>query len=44
MLGLNAAEVYGVDLDALAPLVERIGPTTEEVHGDAPLARVPAGV
>jgi hypothetical protein len=44
MLGLNAAEVYRVDLDALAPLVERIGPTTEEVHGDAPLARVPAGV
>ena len=44
MLGLTAAEVYGVDLDALAPLVERIGPTTEEVHGDAPLARVPAGV
>jgi predicted TIM-barrel fold metal-dependent hydrolase len=44
MLGLTAAEVYGVDQDALRPLVERIGPTLDEVHGDAPLARVPAGV
>ena len=44
ILGLNAAEVYGVDLDALAPLVERIGPTTDEVHGDVPLERVPADV
>jgi hypothetical protein len=44
MLGLTAAEVYGVDLDTLAPLVERICPTTEEVHGDVPLERVPAHV
>ena len=41
---LTAAEVYGVDVDALRPLVERIGPTLDEVHGDAPLPRVPAGV
>ena len=44
MLGLNAAEVYSVDLDALQPLVDRIGPTLDEVHGDAPLPRVPATV
>ena len=44
ILGLTAADVYDVDLDALRPLVERIGPTLDEVHGDAPLRRVPAGV
>lgn len=33
ILGLNAASVYGVDVAALAPLVERIGPTPAEVHG-----------
>ncbi len=31
MLGGNAAEVYGFDVDALAPLVDRIGPTPEEL-------------
>jgi predicted TIM-barrel fold metal-dependent hydrolase len=31
MLGTNAAELYGFDLAALAPLVERIGPKPEEV-------------
>ncbi len=30
LLGLNAAEFYGFDVDKLAPLVERIGPTPEE--------------
>jgi predicted TIM-barrel fold metal-dependent hydrolase len=44
ILGLNAAEVYGVDLDALAPVIDRIGPTVDEVHGDAVIANVPAGV
>jgi predicted TIM-barrel fold metal-dependent hydrolase len=44
ILGLTAAQVYGVDLDAISPLVERIGPTTDELHGTAPIARVPAGV
>jgi hypothetical protein len=38
--GTNARLV----VDALAPLVERICPTTEEVHGDVPLERVPAHV
>jgi predicted TIM-barrel fold metal-dependent hydrolase len=33
ILGLNAAELYRVDTAALAPLVDRIGPTVAEVHG-----------
>ena len=41
MVGGNAANVYGFDLDALAPLAERIGPTVGEVA--APLAALPAG-
>ncbi|WP_372514225.1 amidohydrolase family protein [Mycobacterium interjectum] len=40
MVGGNAAAVYGFDLDALAPLVDRIGPTVAEVA--EPLAVVPA--
>ena len=44
ILGLTAAGVYDVDLDVLRPLAERIGPTLDEVHGDAPLRRVPARV
>ena len=40
MLGGNAAAVYGFGLDALAPLVSRIGPTVAEVA--EPLAAVPA--
>jgi predicted TIM-barrel fold metal-dependent hydrolase len=35
ILGLNAAGLYAVDTAALAPVVERIGPTTDEVHGPA---------
>ena len=31
MLGLNAAELYGFDVDALRPLADRIGPTPEEL-------------
>jgi hypothetical protein len=41
MLGTNAAGVYGFDLEALAPLVARIGPTVAEVA--TPLDAVPAG-
>jgi predicted TIM-barrel fold metal-dependent hydrolase len=33
ILGGNAARVYGVDAEALAPIVARIGPTHAEVHG-----------
>jgi predicted TIM-barrel fold metal-dependent hydrolase len=32
MLGGNAARLYGFDLDALAPLAQRFGPTVAEVH------------
>lgn len=39
MLGATAADVYGFDLGALAPLVERIGPTVAEVA--APLEEIP---
>ncbi|MCU1448822.1 MAG: Amidohydrolase 2 [Acidimicrobiales bacterium] len=35
ILGQNAAGVYGVDMSALASIIERIGPTTEDVHGKA---------
>jgi predicted TIM-barrel fold metal-dependent hydrolase len=35
MLGTNAAGVYSVDVDALVDLVDRIGVTADEVHGDA---------
>ncbi len=31
MLGLTAADVYGFDADALAPLVDRIGPTPDDL-------------
>jgi len=31
MLGENAAKLYGFDLEALAPIAARIGPTPEEV-------------
>ncbi|HWE57972.1 MAG TPA: amidohydrolase family protein [Acidimicrobiales bacterium] len=41
MLGGNAARAYGFDLDRLAPLVDRIGPTVAEVA--TPLETVPAG-
>jgi len=33
MLGLTAAEVYRFDIEKLAGLVDRIGPTHAEVHG-----------
>jgi predicted TIM-barrel fold metal-dependent hydrolase len=32
ILGTNAAGLYHLDLDALAPIVEEIGPTVDEVH------------
>jgi predicted TIM-barrel fold metal-dependent hydrolase len=39
MVGLNAAEVYGFDLAALAPIAERVGPSIAAV--DVPLDRIP---
>ena len=41
MVGANGARVYGFDLEALAPLADRIGPTVEQVA--TPLEAVPAG-
>jgi hypothetical protein len=41
MLGENAAEVYGFDLQRLAPLAQRIGPRVDEVM--AGLDAVPEG-
>ena len=31
MIGGNAAELYGFDLDALAPVAAHVGPTIDEV-------------
>ncbi len=39
MVGLNAVGAYGFDLDVLAPVAEKVGPTVEEV--DVPLERDP---
>lgn len=41
MLGENAASLYGFDLDALAPLVERIGPRPEDVAHPLPIEEIP---
>ena len=35
ILGLNAAELYRFDLEKLAPVVERIGSTREDICGKA---------
>jgi len=42
MLGRNAAELYRVDTAALAPVVERIGPTFDDIYGDTPIDPSPA--
>jgi hypothetical protein len=39
MVGLNAADVYGFDVDLLAPVAAKVGPTVEEVN--VPLDVVP---
>jgi predicted TIM-barrel fold metal-dependent hydrolase len=41
LLSGNIAALYGFDLDRLAPVAERVGPTLDEVH--TPLDEVPAG-
>jgi hypothetical protein len=41
ILGENAAKLYGFDLDALAPLVARYGPTVDELR--EPLGDLPEG-
>jgi predicted TIM-barrel fold metal-dependent hydrolase len=40
LVAANAAALYGFDLDALAPLAERVGPTVAEVA--TPLGELPA--
>jgi hypothetical protein len=42
MLGGNAARLYGFDLDALAPLAQRFGPSVEEIHRPRQKDNVPA--
>ncbi len=41
MVGGNAAELYGFDLDALAPLAARFGPLKAEVAQPLPYSEVP---
>jgi len=41
MVGGNAARVYGFDLDALAPVVARIGPTVDAVAEALPARDIP---
>ena len=45
MLGLAAAEIFGFDVEALAPLAEKIGPTPTDLGqlGDGPHGRRPRG-
>jgi predicted TIM-barrel fold metal-dependent hydrolase len=42
LLGLTAARVYGFDLDALAPIAERVGPTPDLLGQDASRRSDPA--
>ncbi len=42
MLGGNAAEVYGFDVDSLRPLADKVGPTVADVDDPLPLASLPA--
>jgi hypothetical protein len=42
MVGGNAAAVYGFDLDALAPVAERIGPRVDEVAVPLAAKDIPA--
>ncbi len=42
LLGLTAASVYGFDLDELAPIAARIGPTPEQLGQDPTLRSDPA--
>jgi hypothetical protein len=42
MIGGNAAALYGFDLDALAPVAARVGPTVAELHDPIAPADIPA--
>jgi predicted TIM-barrel fold metal-dependent hydrolase len=41
MVGGNAARLYGFDLDALAPVAERVGPSVDEVATPLPYDEIP---
>jgi hypothetical protein len=41
VLGRTAAKVYGFDLERLAPIAQRVGPTVEELR--VPLTERPEG-
>jgi len=43
MVGLNAARVYGFDVDALAPVAARVGPSVDEIARPLAPSDVPAG-
>jgi hypothetical protein len=42
VLAENPAKLYGFDLDKLAPLAEKYGPTVEEVSKPLTMAEMPA--
>ena len=42
MLGGNAAEVYGFDMDALAPIAARVGPAVDEIARPLSVDEIPA--
>ena len=44
MLGTTAARCYGFDLDALAPIAERVGPTPALLGQDTSRRTDPAAV
>ncbi len=39
LVAVNAAELYGFDIDALAPIAQHVGPTVAEIH--RPLTELP---
>lgn len=41
MLAINAAELYGFDLEALAPLAAKVGPTKAEISQALDLSTLP---
>ena len=41
VLGLNAADVYGFDVDALTPLAREHGPTPEQVETPLAMEEIP---
>ena len=41
LLGENAAHVYQFDLEALAPLARKVGPTPEQIETPLPQDEIP---